>query len=134
MEWTAFWFIWTEWQVIILGILQFHWNLKPFPIPIAAITRKQIAGLNWTNRDFFWGITIIYLYIYYCTCGGYYICLLGFWSFGAKTLRGQLTKWVAVWQLKISANQKPHKCLSNSVFVSTALAQVDALLWCGVKK
>ena len=38
-------------------------NLKPFPIPIAAITRKHIAGLNWTNRDFFWSITNIYLYI-----------------------------------------------------------------------
>ena len=38
------------------------WNRKPFPIPIVVITRKHIARLNWTNRDFFWGITNIYLY------------------------------------------------------------------------
>ena len=30
-------------------------KLNPLPIPIADITWKHIAGLNWTNRDFFLG-------------------------------------------------------------------------------
>ena len=64
-------------------------NLKPFLIPIAAITRKHIAGLQWTNRDFFGGTTNIYLYISYYVRVLYYIyASSGFGPQGPKPCRG----------------------------------------------
>ena len=48
--------------VKLLNIPRFIVTSKSFPIEHAVITRKRIAGLDWTNRDFS-GITNIYLYI-----------------------------------------------------------------------
>ena len=45
-----------------------------------------ICGLRWTNRDLF-PLYCLYNLIY--IRGDFYICLLGFWPSGAKTLRGQ---------------------------------------------
>ena len=51
------------------------------------------------------------------TCGGYYICLLGFWASGAKTLRGQqLRAGATIYASSGFRSLGPKPCGGNNVF------------------
>ena len=67
--------------VKLLSIPRFIVTSKSFPIELAVITRKRIAGLDWTNRDFFWYNQ--YISVYHITKsiirGDYYDASSGWW-------------------------------------------------------
>ena len=76
--------------VKLLSIPRFIVTSKSFPIELAVITRKRIAGLDWTNRDFFWYNQ--YISVYHITKsiirGDYYDASSGFGPLGPKPCGG----------------------------------------------